>query len=264
MESVEPGTLYVVATPIGNLEDLTYRAARVLGDVDVLACEDTRVTRKLFERYDLPKPHTFFAHHEHNEQQAAGRILGFLRDGVSVAVCSDSGFPAISDPGYRIIDACRAEGLPIVLIPGPSAVVSALVLSGLPTSSFTFLGFPPRKSGQRQRFFAAEADRPHTLLCFESPHRIGKTLADAEAVLGNRLAAVCFELTKKFERVDRRGLGALAGDYGGKTVKGEITLVIAGCNPKFLIEDTREWPPAEVGGGGGGRKKPDEEHPPTA
>ncbi len=226
--------LYVIGTPIGNLEDTSYRAVRVLAESDALACEDTRQTRKLLQRYDVPVPRLLLSYHEHNEAEAGERILGLLAEGLKVALCSDAGMPGISDPGYRLIAACRERGLEVEVIPGPDAVSTALVSSGLPTSSFTFKGFPPRKSGQRRRFLDAERESPHTLVLFESPHRLGALLDDALAVLGNRLAAVCVELTKMFEQVDRDHLAALADRYRDTRVKGEITVVIAGNNPKFL------------------------------
>ena len=233
-------TLYVIATPIGNMEDLSYRAVRILTEVDALACEDTRKTHQIFQRYELEKPRTMFSYHEHNEEQAGKRILGLLKEGASVGICTDGGYPGISDPGYRVIAAAREEDYIVEVIPGPSAVPTALVASGLSTSSYTFKGFPPRKSGQRQRFLEPEKDLPHTIICFESPFRIGKFLADAHTVLGNRLAAVCIELTKKFERVHRGYLEDLAAEFKDKKVKGEITVVIAGNNPKFLKDDDTE------------------------
>lgn len=231
------GTLFLIATPIGNLEDLTYRAARILGEVEVLACEDTRMTRRIFERYSIPSPRTIFSYHEHNETQGGKRILGLLEQGTDVALCTDGGFPGISDPGYRIIAACHERGLRTEVIPGPSAVPTALLASGLPSSSYTFKGFPPRKSGQRQRFMAMEAELPHTLIVFESPFRIGAFLADAHIALGNRRAAVCIELTKKFEHIHHGHLADLAQVFEKRKVKGEITVVIAGNNPKFTGEE---------------------------
>jgi 16S rRNA (cytidine1402-2'-O)-methyltransferase len=231
------GTLFLVATPIGNMEDLSYRAVRVLGEVDVLACEDTRVTWKIFERYGIKAPATRFSYHEHNEEVAARRILGLLNEDRSVAVCTDGGHPGISDPGYRIASLCHEHGHRIEVIPGPSAATTALLASGLSSSSFTFKGFPPRKSGQRQRFFEMDRDLPHTLILFESPYRVGACLADALVVLGNRLGAVCIELTKKFEAVHRGYLADLAAQFKGKEIKGEVTIVIAGNNPKFREEE---------------------------
>ena len=227
-------TLYVIATPIGNLEDISFRAARLLGEVGALACEDTRFTRRLFERHKIPSPKTIFSYHEHNEMQAGKRILGLLETGVSVGLCSDGGCPGISDPGYRIISECHERGFRVEVIPGPSAVTTALMASGLSTASFTFKGFPPRKPGPRKQFLALERELPHTLVIFESPFRIGPLLGDAHEVLGNRLAAVCIELTKMFEKVHRGYLEDLAEAFRDITPKGEIAVVISGNNPKFL------------------------------
>lgn len=228
-----PGTLYVIATPIGNMEDITLRALRVLGEVGALACEDTRFTRRIFERHQIASPKTIFSCHEHNEEMAARRILGLLEAGSSVALCSDGGSPGVSDPGYRIISMCREKGIPVDVLPGASAVTTALVASGLSTASYTFKGFPPRKPGPRRRFLETERDQPHTIVLFESPFRIGRLLEDAHEVLGNRLAAVCLELTKKFEEIHRGFLADLAQQFAKKAPKGEITVVIAGNNPKF-------------------------------
>ena len=229
-------TLYIIATPIGNLEDITYRAVRILGEVGVLACEDTRVTPRILERYEIPRPRTVFAYHEHNEEQAGKRVMGFLNDGVDVALCSDGGCPGISDPGYRLLKECHEVGHTIEVLPGPSAVNTALLASGLSTSTFTFKGFPPRKTSARQRFLAAEKEQPHTIILFESPYRIEKLLRDALEVLGDRMAAVCVELTKKFEKVHRGHLADLIQVFEDKKVKGEITVVIAGNNPVFIRE----------------------------
>ena len=226
-------TLYVVATPIGNLEDITHRAIRIFSETNVLACEDTRMTRRIFDRYEIERPRTMFSYHEHNEERAGSRILGLLLEGTDVAMCSDSGCPGVSDPGYRIIRDCRDAGHEVDVLPGPTAVTTSLLASGLSTSSFTFKGFPPRKSGPRKRFLAQDLDSPHTQIIYESPYRIGKLLVDAFEVLGDRQAAVCIELTKKFERVERGYLGDLARDFTDCKVKGEICLVISGNNPKF-------------------------------
>jgi 16S rRNA (cytidine1402-2'-O)-methyltransferase len=228
------GTLWLVATPIGNLEDITHRAVRVLGEADVLACEDTRQTAKILERYGIPRPKSMVSYHEHNEERAGAQLLTRLEEGQTVALCSDGGMPGISDPGYRLVSEAIEAGHSVEALPGASAVQTALVVSGLPTSSYTYLGFPPRKSGQRQRFFGDEADRLHTLVVFESPHRVGKMLADAFAALGDRRAAVCIELTKKFERVQRGFLSDLVREFGEGKVRGEVTVVIAGNHPKFL------------------------------
>ncbi len=232
------GRLYVIATPIGNLEDVSYRAVRILGEVDALACEDTRLTRKLLERYGIARPRQMFACHEHNEARAARGILKLLDDGRTVGLVSDAGMPSISDPGFRVVAAALEAGHRIEVVPGPSAVTAALVASGLPTSSFTFLGFAPRKPGQRRRWLEAEAQVPHTLVMFESPHRLAALLADALAVLGDRRAAVAVELTKMFERVDRGWLSELAERAAEGETRGEVTVVIAGRHKKFV----RPWP----------------------
>ncbi len=231
-------TLYLVATPIGNLEDITLRALRILGEVGILACEDTRVTRKIFARHEIVTPRTLFSYHEHNEAQAGARIVGFLDAGQDVALCTDGGYPGISDPGYRLIRDAVAAGHRIDVIPGASAVPVALLVSGLPTSSYTFKGFPPRKPGPRRRFFEIDAEQPHTLVVFESPHRVAQCLRSALEALGNRNAAVCVELTKKFEEVQRGSLSELADAFEGKTIRGEVTIVID-------AERTRRVAPAE-------------------
>jgi 16S rRNA (cytidine1402-2'-O)-methyltransferase len=227
------GTLYVIATPIGNLEDVTYRAVRLLRELQAVACEDTRHSRILFERYEIPRPPKLLAYHEHNEAYAAEKILELLAGGTSVGLVSNAGYPGISDPGYVILTRAAAAGHRVDVIPGGSAVPQALVLSCLPTSSFTYKGFPPRKPGPLRRFLEMEADLPHTLVIFESPHRLGALLAAAAETLGDRRAAVCIEMTKKFESVRRGWLTELASEFAGSLVRGEITVVIAGANPKF-------------------------------
>lgn len=227
------GTLYIIATPIGNMEDISYRAVRILSEVNALACEDTRVTKNILRRYDIPFPAHIFSYHEHNEMRAADKIIELLRDGQHVALCTDAGNPGVSDPGYRAIAKAKEMGLKVDIIPGASAVTTALLASGLPTSSFLFKGFPPRKEGQRQRFLEPEKDLPHTLIFFESKHRILKFLESAFKVLGNRQCAVCIELTKKFEQVVRGYLSEVIEQLSSTNIKGEITVVIAGNHPKF-------------------------------
>jgi 16S rRNA (cytidine1402-2'-O)-methyltransferase len=231
------GKLYVIATPIGNLEDMTLRAIRVLGEVGALACEDTRHTRNLFTRHGIPSPRTILSYREQNEALAGARIIGFLKQGLSVGICSDAGYPGISDSGYRVIVQAIQEGFPVEVIPGAGAIEPALLSSGLPTSSFTFKGFPPRKPGVRRRFLEMEKDQPHTLIFYDSPFRLQKLLLDALSVLGDRLAAVCIELTKQFEKVHRGSLSELAALFQDQKVRGEITVVIAGNNPKFSVEE---------------------------
>ena len=230
------GKLLIIATPIGNLEDITLRAVRVLGEVDVLACEDTRHTRKIFEKHAIHSPRTIISYREQNEEHACARILGFLREGLYVGICSDAGYPGISDAGYRIISSAVEAGHDIEVLPGAGAIEPALLSSGLPTSSFTFKGFPPRKPGVRRRFLGMEKDLPHTLVFYESPFRLQKLLVDALAVLGDRRAAVCVELTKQFEKIHRGTLSELAARFKDKVVRGEVTVVIAGNNPKFAAD----------------------------
>ncbi len=228
--------LYLVATPIGNLEDISARALRVLREAAVIACEDTRRTRQLLTHFGIPTPARLVSYRQGNEEREGERLLAWLAEGLSVALCTDGGLPAISDPGYRIVRLAVARNVPFEVLPGPSAVTTALVCSGLPTSSFTFKGYPPRKPGALRRFLEQERELPHTLVLFESPFRVGHTLRAALEVLGNREAAVCLELTKRFERVARGSLAELAAQFDRGPVKGEITLVIAGNNAKFLHE----------------------------
>lgn len=223
----------MVATPIGNLEDLTFRAVQIFSRADVLACEDTRLTRKIFSRYQVPVPKIFFSYHEYNEEAAGQKILRLLEQGKTVALCTDAGTPTVSDPGYRIVVSAIERGFPVEAIPGPSAVTTALVASGLPTSSFTFKGFPPKKGGPRQKFLEMEKDSPHTLVFFESPKRVAVFLEEAGAVLGNRLACLCLEMTKLHQEIVRGYLKELVEWSTGREIKGEVTLVISGNNPKF-------------------------------
>ena len=227
-------TLYVIATPIGNLEDITLRAVRTLGEVDALACEDTRRTRVLLQRHDIPRAKTTFSYHEHNEEQAARRVVELLDSGATVGLVTNAGYPGVSDPGYRAISSALQAGHEVVALPGAGAVETALAASGLPAVSFTFKGFPPKKPGKRRKFLELDATLPHTLIFYESPQRTGVLLADALEVYGDRRAAVCVELTKKFERVARGWLADLARDFADAKIKGEVTVVIAGANEKFL------------------------------
>lgn len=227
-------TLYLIATPIGNLEDLTFRARRVLSEVDALACEDTRRTRVLLERHGIARPGVVFSCHEHNEHRVRPRILSLLGEGKTVGFCSNAGMPCISDPGYLAVTAAIEAGFEVQVIPGAGAVETALGLSGLPCTSYTFKGFPPKKAGRRKTCLEAEREASHTLVFFESPLRLESFLAAAFEVLGDRKAAVCVELTKVHERVHRGFLSDLRRDFSGVTVKGEVTIVIAGNHPKFV------------------------------
>jgi 16S rRNA (cytidine1402-2'-O)-methyltransferase len=220
--------LYLVGTPIGNMEDITLRALETLRGVDVVASEDTRKTGLLLKRYEIKKPLISF--HEHNEEQAVRRILGMVAEGKSVALVTDAGMPGISDPGFTLVRAAHAAGVPVNAIPGPTAFVLALILSGLPVHAFTFRGFPPRKPGARRRFLAVDQHSPHTLIFYESPYRLQAFLADALAVFGDREAAVANDLTKLFERVDRGRLSDLSALFQTAPIKGEYTVVIAGAS----------------------------------
>ena len=220
-------TLYLIPTPIGNLEDITLRTLRLLQSVDALACEDTRHTRKIFERHELASPPIIFACHAHNEDRAVGRILSLLRDGKSVGLTSDAGAPGVSDPGQRAAAAAIEAGYRVEALPGPSAVITALGVSGLPMSTFSFLGFLPRRPGRQRKVFKAFAETPSALVFFESPFRVAKILKIALECLGNRRAAVCIELTKKFENVHRAPLEDLIAHFDDRKIKGEVTIVIA-------------------------------------
>lgn len=221
---LEPA-LYLVATPIGNLGDITIRALETLAGADVLACEDTRVTRVLLDRYGIEnRP---YAYHEYNADEAGARLLAALEAGKSVALVSDAGTPLVSDPGYRLGQLAIEAGHRVVPIPGASAPLAALVGSGLPNDAFLFAGFLPTKDKAKRDRLRELAKVPATLIFFESPHRIGDTLVAAADELGiDRPASVCRELTKTFEEFRRGPLGELASDYADKTVKGEIVLVI--------------------------------------
>lgn len=225
--------LHVIATPIGNLGDLSPRGLEAFKNATLIACEDTRRTWALLTHFGVPRPE-MISYRQGNEERITERIIGALNNGAEVALCSDGGYPAISDPGYRLIRTCAKENIPYEVIPGASAVNVALLMSGLSSSSFTFRGFPPRGPGALRNWFAEDKDKEHTLICYESPFRIGATLEAALEVLGDREAAVCIELTKLHERVSRGYLSDLAKEYEDAKVKGEVALVIAGNNPKFL------------------------------
>ena len=222
--------LYLVSTPIGNLGDITLRALETLKSVDVVASEDTRTTGMLLKHFEIKKPQLSF--HDYNEERALPKLLQLLEGGKSVALVTDAGTPAVSDPGYLLVRGVIAAGLPVTAIPGPSAVIMALVLSGLPVHSFTFRGFPPRKPGPRKRFFGVDAASPHTLIFYESPHRLKAFLKDALEVYGDRPAALANDLTKLFEAVLRGSLSSLLADLEMNEPRGEYTVVIAGCEAK--------------------------------
>ncbi len=219
------GTLFIVATPIGNLEDITYRAVRLLGECDLIACEDTRQTRKLLDHFDIRRPMTSI--HEHNEADRIPEMLEQLEQGSKIALVSDAGTPLISDPGYRIVTAAVERGIRIVPLPGASAITTALSAAGLPTDCFFFGGFLPVKGGQRRSELEARRDEACTLIYYEAPHRILDTLADIEAVLSERPLTVARELTKmheEFLRGSAREIGTVL--RARPAILGEITILI--------------------------------------
>ena len=237
------GTLYLVATPIGNLEDITYRAVRTLKEADLIACEDTRHTRKLLDHYGIAKP--VVSYHEHNEAARAEELVGKLAAGTSVALVSDAGMPLVSDPGYRVVAAAIGAGIRVVPVPGPSAVVAALAASGLAIDAFYFGGFLPPKSGQRARVLEALRDESATLIFYEAPHRILETLSDVERILGPRPVVVARELTKIHEEFLRGTAGQVRALLADRpSVKGEITLLIgkgqAQTNDSATVEEAVE------------------------
>jgi len=220
-----PGLLYLVATPIGNLEDMTYRAVRLLGEVGVIACEDTRQTRKLLDHYGI---HTAtVSYHEHNEVDRTEDLVARLLGGISVALVSDAGMPLVSDPGYRVVRAAIDAGIEVQAIPGASATITALAASGLATDAFHFAGFLPAKSGQRARVLESLAEEEATLIFYEAPHRILETLEAVELVLGPRSVVVARELTKIHEEFLRGTAAEIRAVLAARdSVKGEITLLV--------------------------------------
>ena len=218
--------LYLVATPIGNLSDITVRALETLREADYVASEDTRKTGRLLKHFDIKRRQISF--HEYNKQRAGQKIIGLLKEGKSVALVTNAGTPGISDPGFSLVRAAIGAGAAVTMIPGPSAFVMGLVLSGLPTHGFTFRGFAPRKKGQRRRFLAMDEASPHTLVFYESPHRLRSFLEDALAVFGDRQAALAKEMTKMFESVNRGRLSELLAQLDEKP-RGEYVVIIAGA-----------------------------------
>jgi 16S rRNA (cytidine1402-2'-O)-methyltransferase len=220
------GKLWLVGTPIGNLEDVTERARRVLAEVDLIACEDTRRTRGLLNHLGIPAPR-MVSLFEGNEARRVPGMLDELRAGRSVALVTDAGMPAVSDPGYSLVSACAGEGIEVDAAPGPSAAITALALSGLPTDRFAFEGFLPRRSGDRRRRLEALSSDPRTLVVFESPRRLPRLLSEAAEVLGDRRAAVARELTKAHQEVARGTLSELAARFS-EPPRGEVVVVIEG------------------------------------
>jgi 16S rRNA (cytidine1402-2'-O)-methyltransferase len=239
-----PGVLYLVASPIGNLEDITFRAVRILKECDLIACEDTRHTLRLLNHYGIGKP--LISYHDHNEATRSAELIAKLQAGSNVALVSDAGMPLVADPGYRLVTAAVAAGVSVQPIPGPSALLTALAASGLPTDAFRFAGFLPARSGQRAGVLEAFANDAATVIFYEAPHRILEALADVDRILGARAVVVARELTKTHEEflrgTARQILDILAARDG---VKGEITLLI-GKAPKHDATQVDQTPVDEA------------------
>lgn len=232
------GTLYIVATPIGNLGDMTYRAVETLRQVDLIACEDTRTSQTLLHHFDIHKP--LVSYHNFNERKVTEKLISRLQLGENIALISDAGTPSISDPGFIIVRSAIAAGVPIVPIPGASAAISALAISGLPTDAFIFHGFLPQTQGKRRTVIESLADRRETIVLYESPFKIHKLIELLYELLGNRQVVLCRELTKKFEETIRCDLESLRTAIAGRVLKGEITLVVEGRTRKSERNDEQE------------------------
>ena len=219
--------LYLVATPIGNLDDITLRALHILREADVVASEDTRKTGRLLKHFGITTTQVPF--HEHNEDRMGRRLIAMLNEGKSVAVVTNAGTPGIADPGFTLVRGALAADVEVSMTPGPTALIMALVLSGLPVHSFTFRGFPPRKPGPRRRFLEVDRQSPHTLIYYESPYRLTAFLNDAIEVFGDREAALVNDLTKMYESILRDRLSSLRTTVTGIKPQGEYILVIAGA-----------------------------------
>jgi 16S rRNA (cytidine1402-2'-O)-methyltransferase len=236
--------LFVVATPIGNLEDLSPRAAKTLREVSLIAAEDTRVTRQLLSHFDIHTPLAAFTDaYSQRQPERMQRVLDVLNSGEDVALVSDAGMPGLSDPGYMLIRTALVAGHRVEVVPGPSAITTALVASGLPADRFLFVGFLPRKAGERRALYAELAAEPGTIVAFEAPHRLLDALDDLVAILGDRSVAVARELTKRFEETWRGPASEARAYYAQHIPRGEITLVIAGVGRQRA---TAGWPESEV------------------
>ncbi len=237
-------TLYLLATPIGNLEDISQRALRLLGEVALIAAEDTRVTRQLLNHFAITTPLTTYTDaYDRQKASRQGRVLEELAAGRDVALVSDAGTPGLSDPGYELVQAVLAAGHAVQAVPGPSAITTALTASGLPADRFLFVGFLPRKAGERRSFLAELAEEPGAVVAFEAPHRLLDALADLLAVLGDRQVAVARELTKRFEEIWRGPFSGALAHFTANPPRGEITLVWAGTGRR---RDEQRWPEAQV------------------
>ena len=233
------GCLYLVGTPIGNLEDITLRAIRILKESDQIACEDTRHTQKLLSHYNIQKP--LVSYHEHNEMTRAPELVLAMEQGAKIALVSDAGMPLVSDPGYRLVTLCARHQIPVIPIPGPSALLAALSASGLPNEEFLFVGFLPARSGERQRALERLRLEDRTLILYEAPHRVAETVSDALKILGDRPACLAREVTKVHEEFRRAALSELSASLEEKPVRGEITLLIGAPLPgQFTTRDTTQ------------------------
>lgn len=222
------GCLYLVGTPIGNLEDITLRALRILKEADQIACEDTRHTQKLLAHYDIRKP--LVSYHEHNEMKRAAELAAAMEQGARIALVSDAGMPLVSDPGHRLVGLCLQNQIPVVPIPGPSALLASLSGSGMPTEEFLFLGFLPARSGERRRAFERLRIEERTIILYEAPHRIAGSIADALDILGDRPACLAREVTKIHEEFLRGKLSEILASLKERSVRGEITLILGPPN----------------------------------
>jgi 16S rRNA (cytidine1402-2'-O)-methyltransferase len=223
------GCLYLVGTPIGNLEDITLRALRILREADQIAAEDTRHTQKLLNHYEISRP--LVSYHEHNEMTRAPELLIALEQGARIALVSDAGMPLVSDPGYRLVSLCLRHQIPVVPVPGPSALLASLSASGLPNEEFLFVGFLPARSGERRRALERLRIEDRTIIFYEAPHRLEECLADAREILGDRPACLAREVTKLHEEFRRGKLSALASSLQERPARGEITLLIGPADP---------------------------------
>lgn len=234
-ESPRAGCLYVIATPIGNLEDITLRALRILKEADFIACEDTRQTLKLLSHFQIHKP--LESYHEHNELVRAPELVLRMESGARIALVSDAGTPVVSDPGHRLVSLCRRHNIPVIPIPGPSAIIAALAASGLPSDEFTFAGFLPARSGERRRRLQALASEPRSIVLYEAPHRLRSALRDIFEILGDRHAVIAREITKVHEEFVHGRASDLVSAFEEREPKGEITLIIG--RPEETSESRR-------------------------
>ena len=235
------GVLYLCATPIGNLEDMTYRAVRVLEEADLIAAEDTRNSRKLLSHFDIHTPMT--SYHEHNKYEKAEELIEKLRNGINIALITDAGMPGISDPGEVLCRRAHEEGITVTIVPGACAAVSALAVSGRPSGHFVFEGFLPRTNKERKERLEVLAGEERTMIVYEAPHRIRKTLADFQTVLGgDRIVSICRELTKKHEEILEQTLEQAAAYYEENEPKGEFVLVLEGKNKEAAADEKKkQW-----------------------